>query len=117
MRQNYLCGCGCGSALRFEVDGVMVLAPMIDEHMIPLGLLGSNDLSNRQLWAVACSAKKTAKRDIPAIAKAKRLERDADPLTRRKTKRPLKGRGFQKSLSRGFDGKVRARGDATRRGR
>lgn len=45
--------------------------PWIDEHVIPLELGGSNDLSNRGPAHVDCARKKTA-RDQRAIAKSYR---------------------------------------------
>lgn len=66
VRQNGRCGCGCGLKLDALREGV------IDEHRVPLELLGSNDLANRELWRKPCSAAKT-KADQTSIAKAKRL--------------------------------------------
>lgn len=65
--QKGICGCGCGGKLDDAREGI------IDEHVQALGLLGSNDMSNRQLWRKPCSAAKTYERDIPAISKAKRI--------------------------------------------
>lgn len=67
VRQGGKCGCGCGGKLDAMREGVT------DEHVIALALGGSNDLDNRELWRTPCSQAKTAKRDAPAIAKAKRL--------------------------------------------
>lgn len=72
--QGYLCGCGCGAKLQVELEGRTMLAAMIDEHVTPLWFGGSNDISNRSMWAVACSAAKT-KREAAARAKAKRIWR------------------------------------------
>lgn len=45
----------------------------IDEHVIPLGLGGTNDPENRAPAHTDCAAEKTS-RDIKAIAKAKRVK-------------------------------------------
>ena len=90
-RQHDLCG-RCGLSLVWGlVDGKPVYGPMIDEHIIPLGTTGTNDLSNRQLWCVECAHDKT-KRDLKAIAKAKRLAGE----TCAKPKRKWPKRAFQK---------------------
>ena len=76
------------------------------DHRVALALGGSNDLSNMEPHhAGLCAASKTA-RDRRAIAKAHRLagETCASP-----TKRPIRSRGFDKRLTKGFDGKVRER--------
>lgn len=95
VRQAGVCGCGCGVKLNALTEGV------IDEHIIPLELTGSNDLSNRELWRAPCSAEKT-KKDRTNIAKAQRLagETCAGP-----TKNPIKSRGFG-HLTRKFDGSI-----------
>lgn len=67
VRQDGKCGCGCGGKLNAMREGVT------DEHVIALALGGSNDLENRELWRTPCSQAKTAGKDLPAIAKAKRL--------------------------------------------
>lgn len=46
--------------------------PFIDEHVIPLGLGGTNDQSNRGIAHILCARAKT-KRDLNLIAKAKRV--------------------------------------------
>lgn len=45
----------------------------VDEHIRPLGLAGSNDLSNRGPAHIHCAAVKT-EGDLTAIAKAKRMK-------------------------------------------
>ncbi len=94
--QNGKCGCGCGvklDALREKVT---------DEHRIPRALGGSDAVENRELWRKPCSDKKTADRDIPAIAKAKRLAGEVG-IGRRKV--PIKSAGFS-SRTRKFDGSI-----------
>lgn len=99
VRQNGRCGCGCGVKLDALKEGV------IDEHIIPLELTGSNDLENRALFRKPCAAKKTTD-DFAKIAKAKRLA--GETCTKPKG-RPIQSRGFDKTVSRKFDGSVVAR--------
>ena len=87
--QNGLCGCGCGEKLDHAREGT------IDEHLRALGLQGTNALENRSLWRKPCSDAKTYKQDLPAIAKAKRLEKKQDPLTRKPSR--ISSRPFQKT--------------------
>lgn len=95
VRQAGRCGCGCGEKLDALTEGV------IDEHVIPLELLGSNDLKNRELWRKPCSDAKT-KKDRTSIAKAQRL---AGETCGAPTKHPIKSRGFG-HLTRKFDGSI-----------
>lgn len=98
LSQGGICGCGCGVKLDHAREGT------IDEHVVALGLQGTNDLSNRQIWRKPCSDQKTFKKDLPAIWKAKRLEKKADPLTRKPSR--MQSRGFQTNLTKRFDGSV-----------
>lgn len=77
LSQGGICGCGCGVKLDHAREGT------IDEHLRPLGLQGTNALENRSIWRKPCSDEKTYKRDLPSIRKAQRLEKKADPLTRK----------------------------------
>lgn len=56
---------------KMKIDGVR--EKWIDEHVIPLGLGGSNDLSNRGPAHLACAKVKT-QNDVKAIAKSKRVK-------------------------------------------
>lgn len=67
LAQGGRCGCGCGEKLDHAREGT------IDEHMNPLGLTGTNALSNRKLFRLPCAKSKTVV-DKGAIAKAKRIE-------------------------------------------
>ena len=100
LRQEGRCGCSCGKKLQAD--------RIIDEHVIALDFLGSNDLSNRSLWDRDCSKAKTAK-DLAAAAKGKRLRMEKGQQARRKANGPqiksrptvwptrkLQSRGFQK---------------------
>lgn len=103
VRQGGKCGCGCGHRLNALTEGV------IDEHVLPLILGGTNDLTNRALWRKPCAVAKT-KADRTADAKVKRLREETcagEPA------RKIQSRGFDKSKSRGFDGKVRDRRSPT----
>lgn len=83
LKQEGRCGCGCGK--RLQADQI------IDEHIVALDFLGSNDLSNRSLWDRECSKAKTA-RDLAASAKGKRIRGE----TGQGPKRRIVSRGFQK---------------------
>ena len=90
----------CGE--RLPVEGPEVAY----DHIIPLQLGGPDTDANLQpLCTVPCHARKTA-HDMTAIAKAKRL---AGETCAKPTTRPIQGRGFDRTRTRGFDGKVRSR--------
>lgn len=95
---NIPCGCGCGEPLDPLGEGV------IDEHQRALGLLGSNDLENRAWLRRPCAARKT-KGDMERVTKARAQSGESKTAK----KKPIHSRGFNKSLTRGFDGKVRQR--------
>ena len=99
--QGGRCGCGCGEKLQPMTEGVT------DEHRIPLAIGGTNDLTNRELWRTPCAKAKTAKKDQPAIAKCNRII--ARENGTRRERKPIQSRGFDKSQTRGFDGKVKPR--------
>lgn len=105
LAQKGLCGCGCGGKLDHAREGT------IDEHVIALGLMGANDLANRSLWRKPCSDAKTYGKDLPAIAKAKRIEAREEGT--RRPRKAIPGKGFG-SVSRGFDGKVKITKKAAR---
>lgn len=75
LKQEGRCGCGCGKKL--------VADRIIDEHLVALDFLGSNDLSNRSLWDRDCSKAKTA-RDLAAAAKGKRIRGEVGNGPKRK---------------------------------
>ena len=64
---------------------------MIDEHIIPLQLGGSNDLTNRELRCLPCAKEKT-RVDRKAVAKAAHIHRRLTGQERRKQK--IRSRGF-----------------------
>lgn len=83
LRQEGLCGCGCGIKLDPMGEGV------IDEHLNPLGLTGTNDLENRFLFRKPCATEKT-KPDKARIAKAKAQGGETGQQARRARRgRPL----------------------------
>ena len=97
--QNGYCGCGCGVKVNHPVEG------SIDEHMRPLGLQGSNDLTNRQIWRKPCSDAKTYKIDLPTIRKAQAQAGERGSQTHRRENAggsKLQGRPFQKGVKRAW---------------
>lgn len=98
--QNGRCGCGCGLKLDAMKEGVR------DEHRIPLAQGGTNALTNRELWRQPCSTKKD-KVDAANTAKCKRIE--ARENGTRRERQAIPNRGFNKTMTKGFDGKVRPR--------
>jgi len=89
-RKGFRCA-ACPAPLTLELGGQIVLAAMVDEHVLPLALGGSNDLSNRELRCPACARAKTAK-DLKAIFKVKRIQRRKAGNESRKQK--IRSRGF-----------------------
>lgn len=72
--QDGRCGCGCG--VKLQADRI------IDEHVVALDFLGSNELSNRSLWDADCSKRKTAG-DLSEAAKGKRIRGETGQRARR----------------------------------
>jgi 5-methylcytosine-specific restriction endonuclease McrA len=67
LRANGKCeGENCGARL--------TLGKFHYDHVIPDGLGGEPSLDNCAVLCMACHSEKTRKRDVPAIAKAKRIE-------------------------------------------
>lgn len=100
-RQQWRC-CACPEPLVRYDGSTRILLPMIDEHILPLELGGSNDLTNRELRCIPCARAKT-KDDIKRIAKARRIRK-------RETEGPkpsrIQSRGFQKTLRKKLNGTV-----------
>lgn len=104
LQQEGRCGCGCGKKLKPD--------QIIDEHVVALDFLGSNDLSNRSLWDRECSKAKTAK-DLAAAAKGKRLRLETGQQKRRresgsriKGRSEIASRPFDKTLRKRMNGSV-----------
>lgn len=72
-----------------------------DEHLHALHLGGGNELSNRQLWCLACTKPKD-KADKKLIAKGKRIRGE----TCTGPKRAIANRGFPKNLRKKMNGTV-----------
>ena len=118
LRQDGKCGCILLPTLHpvfadFPICGQKLNAQegIIDEHMLPLAAGGSNDLKNRALLRKPCAKVKTSGYDCAVIAKIARLAGKAGQQVRRalgKTKQ-IPSRGFDKTKTRGFDGKVMER--------
>jgi len=91
LAQGGICGCGeCGEKLD-QREGI------IDEHLDPLGLTGTNDLVNRSMWRKPCSDAKTQGLDMPRIVKAKAQAGETGQYARRqKNGAQIKSRGFEK---------------------
>lgn len=100
VRQEGLCGCGCGKKLNHLTEGT------IDEHVLPLWCGGTNDLDNRQLWRKPCAAKKTAQ-EAKERGHIKRIIKKSDPATRKPPR--LKSRGFDRTLRKKMNGSVERR--------
>ena len=78
--------------------------PEIGEHFTPVAM--GNDQKPDCLLCRDCAARKT-KRDIANIAKVKRLRNGKTQYDKRKAKgSKLRGRGFDKTKSKKFSGKV-----------
>jgi hypothetical protein len=91
-RQQHRCAGPCKQSLIWAiVEGKPVYGPIIDEHIIPLELGGSNDLSNRELRCVPCAKEKT-RADRKSIAKVARIHRRL--AGQEGPKRKIRSRGF-----------------------
>ena len=85
----------------------ITLAEMQDDHENPIWCGGNNDPDNRQGLCVGCHKFKT-KGEAKARGKVKRLERER--LYGRKVRvSKIESRGFNKHLSKRFDGTVEVR--------
>ena len=104
IRQKLLCGCGCGAPLN---------PVCIDEHMVPRDTLPADrcdHIDNRALLNQPCAKVKT-KGDQAVIGHWRRARGDSGQAKRRKENgSKLKSRGFDRTKTKGFDGKVRERG-------
>lgn len=109
--QGGLCGCGCGEPLRDKDEGV------VGEHVwwfVSLGNSGKPD----KLYRKPCARKKTngPRGDLNVIAHVKRLAEGRTQADKRAARGPklrsnskLRSRGFDKTKTRHFDGKVSPR--------
>lgn len=90
IRQNLLCGCGCGAKLE---------PVCIDEHMVPRDTLPADrcdHIDNRALLNPPCAKSKT-KKDQAVIGHWRRARGESGQAKRRKENGPqIQSRGFQK---------------------
>lgn len=96
----YLCGLKIGLGEEYDI-----------EHVIPWALSFDDSDENLKLaHKEGCHSSKTSK-DRKSIDKAKRqgLERGQQARRKKENYRPMPSRGFDKTVTRGFDGKVRPR--------
>ncbi len=73
------------------------------EHVLALALGGTNDDENLRL-ALRDPHRDKTRRDVKAIGKVMRLEKKADPFTRKPSK--MQSRGFDKTHTKKFNGTV-----------
>ena len=80
-----------GAEEPFCVDCGDTEGPFQADHEIPRGLNGSDEIKNMKWRCVPCHLRKTTERDVPAIAKAKRIERKDTGQRKPST---IRSRGF-----------------------
>lgn len=93
----------CAQNGRCTLCDQKIIGPFDVDHRVPLALGGTNETDNLEALHPECHDAKTSG-DITRIAKAKR--QNAKAFEPRKPSR-LQSRGFNKSLTKGFDGIVR----------
>jgi 5-methylcytosine-specific restriction endonuclease McrA len=74
------------------------------DHIVSLWMGGGHEPSNWQCLCVDCHRREKTPADAKARAKVKRLERKADPVTRKPSR--MQSRGFDKSLRRKMNGTI-----------
>jgi len=77
------------------------------DHIITLWMGGAHKPENWQCLCVACHRNAKTPADATARAKVKRIEKKANPLTRKPAR--MQSRGFDKTKTRKFNGKVEPR--------
>ena len=82
--------------------------PFDIDHITPLCLGGTNEISNLRAVCRPCHKIKTGTRDIPMARKADKQRKAHVGLKKRKG-RKLQGRGFDKALRKRMDGTVERR--------
>lgn len=122
-------GCSCPTLIPYG-DAKLMSADQIislfndDHYPIPVAEEGSNHPSNLMPRLIAAHREKTAKIDVPQIAKGKRLRAaeaqhaavraiGAPVIERERPRSRLQSRGFDRSKTKGFNGKVRERKAST----
>ena len=114
IRQEGRCACGCGHKLgtlkEAEFDHVPALTHRKFDAVTKEYDPPANDPARIFAKRVECHAKKT-RRDVRDKYHIDRLEREQSGLPKRKRKsRVLKSRGFDKTMTRHFDGSVTRHG-------
>lgn len=93
-----------------QLCGDKIHGPWIAGHKLAHGLGGETTLENSQVECLKC-AKSTHEKDTAMCAKADRQGQRTGQQARRKKRGhgSIQNRGFDKTLTKGFDGKVRPR--------
>lgn len=74
------------------------------DHIVSLWMGGAHEPSNWQCLCVACHRCNKTPADAKARAKVKRIEKKADPVTRKPSR--MQSRGFDKSIRRKMNGTI-----------
>lgn len=83
------------AAGKYECCGFPIVGKVVRfDHVIPDGLLGAADLANCMVMCVHCHDEKTHKRDVPTIAKAKRISDKHAGI--RSPRQKIQSAGFRK---------------------
>lgn len=92
----WLCKLKIGADEPYEID-----------HQVARELMGegADEDSNLAPAHKDCHKEKT-KRDVAMISKSNRIRRNLDPETRKKSKKPIVSRGFDKTRKKKFSGEV-----------
>jgi len=88
-----------------EYPGCVMAQALEIDHIIPLELGGADDDTNLQALCHTHHKLKT-KQDIKRIAKARRLRKKENPSDQTPRKRQIQSKGFDKTRTRSFSGKV-----------
>lgn len=99
--QGGLCGCGCLAELDYFTKNAIR-----DEHLNPIANGGGNEIANRALFTKPCALKKN-KVDARREADVRSLLKSTKKSQRPKTK--IQSRGFDKTKTKRFDGRVVSR--------
>lgn len=116
-RDGYVCQCGCGKACDRSKRAPHPDAPTLG-HIIALSCGGSHTRANTQCQRWFCNAEQNHADDTPRAAKIKRQRLETGQQARRAKRKAeglkpllqgrseLRSRGFDKTKTRHFDGKV-----------
>ena len=83
------------AAGKYECCGMPIVGKRVQfDHIIPDGILANTaDLSNCMVMCAPCHLEKTTKRDVPTIAKAKRISDKFRGITGSRSR--IKSQGFR----------------------